>query len=124
MKPEEVRIGNYVRYDGRIFQIDTISKEFPTLDTIKFGIGVVSWNNIAPVELTKEIIYQIEGVLEIRDDIYQIGAFILEPGIMIGWNVVWVAYHFTVRVDVTKLHDFQNLVYVLRNETIKLKTNG
>jgi hypothetical protein len=54
MKANELRIGNLVMYDGRVFEIDTIAKEFPTLNTIEFGIGVVDWMNINPIPLTKE----------------------------------------------------------------------
>lgn len=54
MKPEEVRYKNLVEYDGRIFEIDTIAEEFPTLNTAEFGIGVVDWNNLKPIPLTEE----------------------------------------------------------------------
>jgi len=54
MKANELRIGNLVSYDGRIFEIDTIAKEFPTLNTIEFGIGVVDWENIEPIPLPEE----------------------------------------------------------------------
>ena len=53
INPLEVRKGNLVEYDGRIFCIHTIAEEFPTLDTTEFGIGVVSWGNIDPIELTE-----------------------------------------------------------------------
>lgn len=46
IKPNELRIGNLVQYEGRIFQIATIAPEFPTLNTDEFGIGVVSWEEI------------------------------------------------------------------------------
>ena len=54
MKANELRIGNYVIYDNEVYQIDTIADVFPTLNTDKFGIGVVDWNNIKPVPLTEE----------------------------------------------------------------------
>jgi hypothetical protein len=56
IQANELRIGNFVEYDGRIFQIDTISNEFPTLNTDEFGIGVVDWNNIQPIPLTEELL--------------------------------------------------------------------
>lgn len=53
----DYRIGNLVRYEGsyddeRFFEIHTIAEEFPTLNTIEFGIGVVDWNNLKPITLT------------------------------------------------------------------------
>jgi len=54
MEVRELRIGNLVSYDNRVFEIDTIAKEFPTLNTIDFGIGVVDWNNIKPIPITEE----------------------------------------------------------------------
>ena len=43
---KDLRIGNSVMYDNRIFQISAITDEFPLLNTPEFGIGVVDWNNI------------------------------------------------------------------------------
>ena len=53
MKPTDVRKGNCVEYDNRIFRIDTISDEFPTLDTSEFGVGVVDWQNLNPVKINE-----------------------------------------------------------------------
>ena len=54
MNPNNFMLNNYIEYDGRVFQIDSISKEFPTLNTSEFGIGVVDWSNIKPIAITKE----------------------------------------------------------------------
>ncbi len=51
---KEAMIGNFVEYDSRIFQIQTIAEEFPTLNTDEFGVGVVTWDNIKPIALTEE----------------------------------------------------------------------
>lgn len=51
---KEFRPGNLVEYDRRIFEICTIAEEFPTLNTGEFGIGVVEWNNIKPLRITKQ----------------------------------------------------------------------
>lgn len=56
MKPNDLRYKNLVEYDGRIFEIESIAEEFPTLNTIEFGIGVVDWNNIKPVKITGELL--------------------------------------------------------------------
>jgi hypothetical protein len=54
MKAKQYRIGNLIKYDNRVFEIDVIANEFPTLNTPEFGIGVVDWNNIEPILLTEE----------------------------------------------------------------------
>ena len=53
---ENVMRGNWVQYKDRVFQIDSISEELPSLNTIEFGIGVVSWKELNPVFLTDEIL--------------------------------------------------------------------
>lgn len=54
MKYEDLRIGNLVEYEGEFYKIHSIAKVFPTLDTIRFGIGVIDWDNIKPITLTTE----------------------------------------------------------------------
>jgi hypothetical protein len=54
IKASESRLGNLVEFEGRVFQIDSISDSLPTLNTPEFGIGVVDWNNIKPIELTPD----------------------------------------------------------------------
>lgn len=56
IKPNELRIWNWVSFDDRLFQIYSISEEFPALDTEEFGIGVVGYNNLQPIPLTEEIL--------------------------------------------------------------------
>ena len=56
IQPNELRLLNWVKYDNRYFQIHSIAYIFPTLNTDEFGIGVVDYNNIQPVELTPDIL--------------------------------------------------------------------
>lgn len=69
---QELRIGNWVEYDGKYYKIDTIANEFPTLNTSEFGIGVVDWNNINPIHLTEEILLKcgFEKTDDYGDQIY------------------------------------------------------
>lgn len=52
---KDYRIGNLVTYDNRVFEIATLAEEFPTLNTIEFGIGVVDWSNIENVKITDSL---------------------------------------------------------------------
>jgi len=56
IQPHELMIGSWVEYDGKYYQIETIAPVFPTLNTDKFGIGVVDWNNIKPIPISEEIL--------------------------------------------------------------------
>ena len=51
---KEVRIGNLVSYEGKEYKIEGISKDYPFLDTIEFGAGVVEWKDLEPIPLTEE----------------------------------------------------------------------
>ena len=52
MNAKNFRIGNLVKYKDRVFRVYSLAEEFPTLDTTEFGVGVVDWNNLKPIELT------------------------------------------------------------------------
>ena len=49
---KEVRIGNLVMYKEKEYKIEGISKDYPFLDTIEFGAGVVEWKDLEPIPLT------------------------------------------------------------------------
>lgn len=54
IKATDLRIGNLVEHEGEFYEIHSIAKVFPTLNTIKFGIGVIDWININPIPLTAD----------------------------------------------------------------------
>ena len=58
---KEFRVGNLVEYDGRVFEIDSVSEVLPTLNTIEFGIGVVDWNNLKPIPLNEDWLVRLGG---------------------------------------------------------------
>lgn len=68
MQANEVRRNNWVLFDDRYFKIDVISEEFPTLDTMEFGLGVVNWNNIHPIPLTEEILLKCGDIKWLLSD--------------------------------------------------------
>lgn len=71
IQPNELRLLNWVKYDNRYFQIHSIAYVFPTLNTDEFGIGVVDYNNIQPIELTPDILeaagFDSENYMFIKD---------------------------------------------------------
>jgi len=54
MNLKNFRVGNLVKYKDQVFRIHSITDDFPILDTDKFGIGVVGWNDIEHIKLTKD----------------------------------------------------------------------
>ena len=58
---KDFRCGNLVEFEGEVYEIHDISSEFPILNTIKFGVGVVTWDNIKPIELTRDVLLNMLG---------------------------------------------------------------
>jgi len=121
MEATEFRIGNLVKYENRVFPIHTIANEFPTLDTIEFGVGVVDWNNIEPIPLTEEWLLK----LGFNDNYYDgyLGIYvnnsdfvITEPKVMGLWqkNYAW-QYKCTwdKYTELKYVHQLQNLYFAL-----------
>lgn len=56
IKPNEVRVGNWVLFEGKPYQLHVIAPEAPALDTAAFGVGVVDWRHLQPIPITWEIL--------------------------------------------------------------------
>lgn len=120
-KAKEFRLGNLVMYDGRVFEIDTIAEEFPTLNTSEFGIGVVDWNTIEPIELTDEWLFEFGFEYQSRFDNFNLGNFeVYNSPVYIGFllDSIWEANAY---VEIHFVHQLQNLYFALTGEELKLK---
>ena len=53
---------DWVIFDGEKHQIHSTCPEYPFLKDARFGLGVVTWDNIQPILLTPEILDKIEGM--------------------------------------------------------------
>ncbi len=121
----DLRIGNIVSYNGYVYRIGALSKDFPFLDTDEFGFNIITYNNIHGVELTPELLkacgfieskrikggFTIEGFEIDLDYITQdkIGyEFEYKFGLSDKWNLVHVKY----------LHQLQNLIYTLTGKEL------
>lgn len=117
----EVRRGNLVKYDDRIFEIDSIAEVFPTLNTSEFGIGVVDWNNIEPIPLTEDILLKcgfkkeknLNG-LE-RYDFDEYAVYLWEGGSL---HFIYDNTEFPHITDMNYLHELQNFFSSIRKELI------
>ena len=130
IQPNELRLLNWVKYDNRYFQIHSIAYVFPTLNTDEFGIGVVDYNNIQPVELTPDIleaagfgvnkdnsfgyINENEGILIELGDFYEDdGRAVFYYNLPDTDNSTCIAY-------CKYLHQLQNLYYCLTGEELQI----
>lgn len=129
MKAQELRIGNWVMFDNRIFQIDSIAIVFPTLNTDEFGIGVVDWNNIKPVTLTEEWLLRFGFSSKYKSchTKWNILGFDLDQksdenddGNKIPQEQV---FYFNYQYDIKSVHQLQNLYFALTGEELTLKEN-
>ena len=127
IKANELRIGNFIEYDGRIFQIDTISNEFPTLNTDEFGIGVVDWNNIQPIPLTEEWLLNFGfGIDEEYDNTFIDNTSLKNEIIRVSID----SHYFTIDLfcgqvleipNIKYVHQLQNLYFALTGEELTIK---
>lgn len=123
LQANEFRIGNLVKYEGNVYAIDSISKEFPTLNTMEFGIGVVDWNNIEPVPLAEELLVKV-GFEKQKNNWKKLT-------ICNDWtNIFWeslagieisVNKHSIMLPHINYVHQLQNLYFTLTNEELTLQ---
>jgi hypothetical protein len=81
MNYKDVRIGNLVKYKGKIYRIAGISDTYPFLDTIEFGAGIVEWKDLEDVELTREVIERLNFKQVVRAVAFKLifdGSFVLK----------------------------------------------
>jgi hypothetical protein len=126
---KDYRIGNYVQYDGRVFQIETIALLYPTLNTNEFGIGVVDWNNLKPIPITEEWLLQngFDYFTSFDGDGCEFYNYKLKCVCVFNseysdkWNVIitdneW--QQFQLEYNIEYVHEIQNLFYALTKEEI------
>lgn len=126
IKSESVRRGNLVEYEGRIFEIDSISEDFPTLNTSEFGIGVVDWNNVNPIPLTEEWLVKF-GFEKANTKKKQYFRFVNRGmRLRVLRGIKRVGYNFFATsggfyFDCQYIHQLQNLYFALTGEELKIK---
>lgn len=128
MEAKNFRIGNLVKYEDRVFRIHSLSEELPTLDTPEFGIGVVGWNDIKPIELTSELIKDLGFVdteykkgftgIEIKIGNGMYIYFILNKPYSIGEHQTYYVYE---SVPIKYIHELQNLFFAITKRELLFK---
>lgn len=120
---KDLRIGNYIMYDNRYFQIYSISDEFPTLNTIEFGIGVVDWNNISPIPITEELL--VKCGFEQDDELdYRFRLGIKHDPDFITYDLddnMYSIHDSWINTTIKSLHQLQNLYYALTKQELTIE---
>lgn len=139
LQAKDFRIGNFVEYDNRVFEIDSISNDFPTLNSIEFGVGVVDWNNLQPIPLTEN--WLLDFGFEVKNFDYTTP--ISECKVVTLTLIPHDEQHSSLTVCVTQkdedffevnenvilsdisfVHQLQNLFFALSGEELQIKDNG
>lgn len=120
----ELRIGNYLKFDGVIDQITSVGKY---VDGINHGIW--SFERLSPIPLTDEILEKFGGKYPLlKEGVFQ--AFVGKKGTVTLWILNKDLYGYflslfedksepIIRVDT--VHELQNAIYVLTGEDIQLE---
>ena len=117
----ELRIGNWVMYDNRLFQIEAISRSLPCLNTDEFGIGVVDRNNINPIPITPEILEKCGFEWSIYHQAWHKQGFVFD---LSERSVCGFFMHKSrlnseiICPEIQYLHQLQNLYFALTGEEI------
>ena len=136
IKPEDLRIGNWIEYDNRYFQIECVSVHFPYLKTAEFGAGVVDWSNMNGIPLAEKVLLDC-GFDQISDtniyviSMHKIGINKLKSlAVYIDENSYTAAIvdYYTgvektdlLHMDYQHLHELQNLFYSLTKTELIIK---
>lgn len=111
MKPNEFRIGNYVRTkSGNIIKIDCVRKDFVDVFFNDKSFQPYSYNLLKPIELTEDVFNSISYVSSVHlYDCLKRFVIMVEEG---DWNFDLKDYPF--------LHQLQNLYFALKGQELEI----
>ena len=137
MNANELRINNWVEYEGRYFQLYAIDANMPFLNTAEFGVGVVDYNNIFPIPLSPEMIEKFDfserynsGVSSNKDHFILLinsTRFYFRPSYQGGfyWGIVDKdidnPHEPNDCIPLQSLHQFQNWYFIMAGEELTYK---
>jgi hypothetical protein len=114
MKYKELRIGNLVSYEGDVYRINGIGTENPFLDTYRFGVGVVEWDDLIPVPIDESYL-DSEFVETGRK---QVGAMYIQFDNKGGIELRDYGNNLIKMIEY--MHDLQNTYFAITGEEIEL----
>lgn len=128
IQANDLRLKNIVSYEGKQYSIHSLTPEYPYLDTIEFGQGVVEYKDLEGVKLTEDIVSKIievknfginynGGTININTQSYLIVRIFMGT-----WNVYIKCNNSTVAEYINvSLHQLQNLFYSLTGKELNYK---
>ena len=116
----ELRCYNWVMYKDKQYQLYGISKAYPFLDTIEFGVGVIQFKDLQPIPLKKEILEKLgfeywtqdELCTDPNDAYWSKGIFSISNNSGVVHDIG------SKKVRVKYLHQLQNVFYYLTGEEL------
>lgn len=105
MKPQELRIGNLIFYEGKTQMMTDINMEFPLMDTPEYGVGATSWDKAEPIPLSSEFLYLFPDWFQ---DLIS-GGYMNYQALPLGF------------VEIRYIHTAQNLYFALTGKELTLK---
>ena len=114
---KEVRIGNLVMYEGKLYKIEGVSKDYPFLDTIEFGAGVVEWKDLEPVIINEN---WLSKMCFKRSDKYDY-RWEFEDWLLLDVDDFTVCiFESWMGNNVKHVHQLQNIIFEITRKDLKL----
>lgn len=124
IKANELRIGNWVDFSGKYFQVHTLSRKRLQISGVGIGGEVFEYTNINPIPLTPEILVKC-GFEKDRNGWQKIDSqFSLTENLFPCWldRMLWPGGipNFD-NVSLNCVHQLQNLYYCLCGEELNIQ---
>jgi hypothetical protein len=117
----ELRLNNWVKYHGEFYKIESLTRDFPFLNTIEFGAKVVEYTDLQPVQLTEDILLNCGFECEYKSEFHSV---YFKDGISyyFWYNEKRQYVNFAgAHIKCDYLHNLQNLVHSLKGEELKIE---
>lgn len=120
IEAKQLRIGNWVNFDNRNWLINSVTKDFPYLETIEFGFGIVEYRNIEPIPLTPEILEKCgfdptsKGFFK-HPNWYNVSLKYIRGTYSLRFNFTDI-----VATNIDYVHQLQNLYFALTGEELTI----
>lgn len=120
MKAEELRIGNYVKYNGAWAKVYSIIGPYPESEYVKIelecnGLINAKLSDIEGIELTRNIV-QYFGFIQRLEGLYVKGHYFVSD--VLCWSF-GLEYNGRKLVDIKYLHELQNVYYSLTKKELR-----
>lgn len=122
MKVNEIRIGNYVKYNGVWAKVYSIIGPYPESEYVRVeldcnGLITTKLSHIQGIELTPEIVQEF-GFKKVMKRIFEKGSYMVSD--IFGWQFNTAGLNDSrLLTKINYLHELQNIYYALTKEELK-----